>query len=51
MPGKRKVTSFGGVPYIFSIIDRVHKGKIITKDLKYVTQAGGKMSEKLLKNF
>ena len=48
---KEKVSSFGGVPYIFSIIDRVHKGKIITKYLKYVTQAGGKMSEKLLKNF
>ena len=48
---KEKITSFGGVPYIFSIIDRVHKSKIITKDLKYVTQAGGKMNEKLLKNF
>lgn len=48
---EEKVTSFGGVPYTFSIIDRVHKGKIITKDLKYVTQAGGKISNKLLKNF
>ena len=47
---KEKVTSFGGVPYTFSIIDRVHKNKINFDSLKYVTQAGGKMNEKLLKN-
>ena len=44
-----KVNSFSGVPYNYSIIEKIFK-KSIPNSLKYTTQAGGKMNNVLLKN-
>ena len=46
---KFKVTSLSGVPYNYSIIEKVFEKKI-PKSLKYTTQAGGKMNYKLIRN-
>ncbi len=45
---KFKVNNFAGVPYNYSIIDKIFKNKL-PNTLKYSTQAGGKMDKKLLK--
>ncbi len=44
-----KVNNFSGVPYNYSIIEKVFK-KTLPSSLKYTTQAGGKINEVLLKN-
>tara|TARA_B100000963_G_scaffold362055_1_gene402834 strand:+ start:19027 stop:20436 length:1410 start_codon:yes stop_codon:yes gene_type:complete len=44
-----KITSFNGVPYIYEIINKIGIKKIFTKSLRYITQAGGKLDEKLVK--
>ena len=46
---KYKVNNIAGVPYSYSIFERFFK-KNIPKSLKYTTQAGGKMNNKLIKN-
>ncbi len=43
-----KVSNFSGVPYNYSIIDKLFKN-ILPKTINYTTQAGGKMSQLLLK--
>ena len=43
-----KVTTFGGVPFVFEILKKIKFEKIYLHYLKYVTQAGGKLSDKLL---
>ena len=43
------VNSFSGVPYNYSIIEKIFK-KNIPNSIKYTTQAGGKMNDVLLKN-
>ena len=44
---KNKITNFGGVPYTYEILDRIGFYKFDLKYLKYTTQAGGKLSNKL----
>ena len=46
---KYKITSFGGVPFQYDIIVKIFK-RGVPRSLKYSTQAGGKMNEKLIKN-
>ncbi len=43
------VNSFSGVPYNYSIIEKIFN-KNIPNSIKYTTQAGGKMNDVLLKN-
>lgn len=43
-----KVNSFAGVPYNYSIIEKIIKFDF-PKSLKYTTQAGGKMNHELIK--
>jgi len=47
----RQASNFGGVPFMYEILDKIGFQKKITKDLKYITQAGGKLSENLSKKF
>ena len=42
-----KLTSFNGVPYIYEIINRIGLKRIFSKSLRYITQAGGKLDNKL----
>ena len=41
------VTNFGGVPFIYTILNKLNFKNIETKNLKYITQAGGKLENKL----
>jgi long-chain acyl-CoA synthetase len=45
---KFKVNNFSGVPYSYSIIEKISQ-KGLPKSLKYTTQAGGKMNNILIK--
>jgi long-subunit acyl-CoA synthetase (AMP-forming) len=42
-----KLTSFNGVPYIYEMMDKIGLKRIFSKNLKYITQAGGKLDKKL----
>jgi acyl-CoA synthetase (AMP-forming)/AMP-acid ligase II len=42
---KNKITSFNGVPYVYELIEKIGIKKIITKKLRYITQAGGKLDQ------
>jgi len=44
-----KVNNFSGVPYNYSIIEKISK-KGLPSSLEYTTQAGGKMNHALIKN-
>ena len=44
-----KVTSFNGVPYTYEMLIRIGLKNIKIKTLKYLTQAGGKLEKKKLK--
>lgn len=46
---KYKISSLGGVPFQYNIIERIFK-KNVPRSLKYTTQAGGKMNNVLIKN-
>ena len=46
---KYKITSFGGVPFQYDIIEKIFK-RGVPRSLKYSTQAGGKMNETLIKS-
>ena len=48
---KTKVTNFGGVPFAFEILDKINFYKKQLPYLKTVTQAGGKLNEKILLKF
>ena len=41
---RHKVTNFGGVPYTYSILEKINLSKFNLKNLKYSTQAGGKLN-------
>ena len=45
-----KVTNFGGVPYTYSILERISLDKFNLKYLRYTTQAGGKLNKITAKN-
>ena len=42
-----KATTFGGVPYIYEMLKKLHFDRMDLTNLKYLTQAGGKLSIKL----
>lgn len=44
-------TTFGGVPYIYEILKKLRFGKMNLPNLKYITQAGGKLSLELWLEF
>lgn len=46
---KYKIESFGGVPEFYEFLRRINFEKFLNKNLKYLTQAGGKLSETDLK--
>ena len=44
-------TTFGGVPYIFEMLKKLRFEKMNLSSLKYITQAGGKLSQSLTAEF
>ena len=44
---KEKATTFGGVPYTYQILDRLRFFSMNLPSLRYLTQAGGKLSADL----
>lgn len=46
---KYQVNSFGGVPELYQYLQRINFEKYISTSIKYLTQAGGKLDEKILK--
>ncbi|MBR4791672.1 MAG: AMP-binding protein [Treponema sp.] len=42
-----EATSFGGVPYTYEMLNRLHFAEMNLPSLRYVTQAGGKLSPQL----
>jgi len=46
-----KATTFGGVPYIYEILKKLHFSQMNLPSLKYITQAGGKLGMKLSQEF
>ena len=45
---KFKISTFGGVPYIYELLIKIGLNRIKNKYLKYITHAGGAMDKKLL---
>jgi acyl-coenzyme A synthetase/AMP-(fatty) acid ligase len=48
---KERATTFGGVPYTYEILKKLHFEKTDLPDLRYITQAGGKLSKELAGEF
>ena len=48
---ERNVTSFGGVPYFYEMLKKLKFERIDLPSLRYVTQAGGKLSPSLAREF
>ncbi|PLS17886.1 phosphatase [Bacillus sp. M6-12] len=46
-----KATSFAGVPYTYQMLQRIGFQKMDLPDLRYFTQAGGRLNEKLVRLF
>ena len=46
-----KATSFGGVPFTYELLKKIKFFKMDLPDLRYMTQAGGKLSPELHKEF
>lgn len=44
-------TTFGGVPYIFEMLKLLHFDKMELPSIRYITQAGGKLSKELALEF
>lgn len=42
---EHRATTFGGVPYIYDMLRRLRFGRMDLPSLKYITQAGGKLSK------
>jgi long-chain acyl-CoA synthetase len=47
---KNKVTNFGGVPYTYSILEKMNLKNFDLTNLKYTTQAGGKINKTTANN-
>jgi acyl-coenzyme A synthetase/AMP-(fatty) acid ligase len=47
----KKATNFGGVPYTYQMLKKLRFERMDLPSLKYVTQAGGKLSEVLTLDF
>ena len=48
---RRRGTSFAGVPYTFEMLDRIGFDGIDLPDLRYVTQAGGRLPPEHVRSF
>ncbi|MDE6852379.1 MAG: AMP-binding protein [Lachnospiraceae bacterium] len=48
---KEQATTFGGVPYIYEMLKKLRFGRMDLPSLKYITQAGGKLSKELAQEF
>lgn len=48
---EQKATSFGGVPYTYEMLEKLRFFKMDLPYLRYMTQAGGKLSPELHKKF
>ena len=48
---EQNATSFGGVPYTYEMLDKLRFFRMDLPDLRYMTQAGGKLSPELHKKF
>lgn len=48
---KEKITSFGGVPEFYEYLKKLNFDTKIPESLKYVTQAGGKLDNKILEYY
>lgn len=48
---EQKATTFGGVPYIYEMLKRLRFGRMELPSLRYITQAGGKLSRELALEF
>lgn len=48
---REKATSFGGVPYTYEMLKKLHFFQMDLPDLRTMTQAGGKLSPQLHKEF
>ncbi len=44
-------TTFGGVPYTYEILKKLRFGRMQLTSLRYITQAGGKLSKELAEEF
>ncbi|MFA9376898.1 MAG: AMP-binding protein [Lachnotalea sp.] len=48
---EQKATTFGGVPYIYEMLQKLRFGRMDLPNLKYITQAGGKLSKEMATEF
>lgn len=48
---EEKATTFGGVPYIYEMLKKLRFGRMELPSLRYLTQAGGKLSPELADEF
>ena len=48
---EQKATTFGGVPYTYEILKKLRFARMTLPSLKYLTQAGGKLSKELSLEF
>ncbi|MEA5136742.1 MAG: AMP-binding protein [Candidatus Fimivivens sp.] len=46
-----KATTFGGVPYTYEMLKKLRFGRMDLPTLRYITQAGGKLSKELSSEF
>ena len=44
-------TTFGGVPYVYEMLKKLRFGRMNLPQLRYLTQAGGKLSKELAEEF
>jgi acyl-CoA synthetase (AMP-forming)/AMP-acid ligase II len=48
---RTRATSFAGVPYTFDLLDRVGFAELELPDLRYVTQAGGRLDPETVRRY
>jgi long-chain acyl-CoA synthetase len=48
---EKKATNFGGVPYTYEMLKKLRFERVSLPDLKYITQAGGKLNKNLVLEF
>lgn len=48
---EKEATTFGGVPYVFEMLKKLRFSRIELPSLRYITQAGGKLSPELSEEF
>lgn len=48
---EQRATTFGGVPYTYEMLKKLRFGRMELPSLRYITQAGGKLSEEMAAEF